>query len=261
MNRFKKTLQEINQRLVLPQPLKSRVMLEMSADLNDAYEYFLKNGMNSVQAQKKAEEKFTLTDQSIEELAMMHQSFFRKLADNTSQYRLSIWEKVCVTTILLILGYVSVNVLLSENFKMFGSVYNWPILGFTLGAIALFIYKSYLLYLKKDHQPLEIRRGLTALLIFGGLSFFTSFMGYFIDLYHLADTPFIFLNNLMLLTISTADGITVEFLRQIANWFSQTMAMIMFGMISTILCAVFWIILEHKVIKIEIAESSYLTSD
>jgi hypothetical protein len=261
MNRFKETLQEINQRLVLPQPLKSRVMLEMSADLNDAYDYFIQQGKNPMQAQKMAEEKFTLTDQSIKELAMMHQSFFRKLADSTSQYRINILEKACVAIILFILAYLSVSVLLSENFKMFASIYNWPILGFTLSAISFFLYKSYVLYLKKDHQPLEIRRGLTVLLLFGGLSFFTSFMGYFIDLLYLADTPFIFLNNLMLVTISATDGISIEFLRQMANWFSQTMAMIMFGMLSTILSAVFWIILEHKVIKIEIAESQYLTSE
>ncbi len=261
MNRFSKLLNEINKKLDLPQPHKSRIMLELSADLNDTYEYYLDKGLTPENAMKQAEEKFAPTNKSMEELTMTHQTNFRKFVDKVSQYQIKAWETGMLCVVMISLVFLSMTVVSSDEPGQLSSVYNWPILGFIIVATLIFVYKIYTLYIKQDHRISQLRRGLNWLLVLSGMSLVTASMGYLIDLYSLSETPFIFLNNIMMMTITMTDQITPELLVQIAQWFSQTMAMIMFGMLSSIISAVFWFILENKVIKIEIAESSYLLSE
>jgi len=261
MNRFTKTLNKINDRIKLPQPQKSRILLEISADLNDAYDYYIEKGIDEDEARKKAEEKFNLTDKSIKELKEMNQTIFRRFADRSSEYRFKIWEWLLLVIILGIIFYLSAHVMFSEKLFPDGSTYNWPILAIFVIGVLLFIYKIFSLYIKKDHNPVENRKGVIWLLVLGALSIYTSFLGYFIDLYVLSDTPFVFLNNIMLMTIVTNDMVTAQTLVHTAIWFSDTMGMVMFGMFTGILCGIFWFVLEHKIIKIEIAESAYLLSE
>jgi len=41
MEKFNSILKSISEKIELPQPMKSRILLEISADLNDTYELFL----------------------------------------------------------------------------------------------------------------------------------------------------------------------------------------------------------------------------
>ena len=58
MTRFAPLLKSINDRLDLPQPTKSRIILEIAADLEDLYQFYQNQGMNESEAAQKAEEKF-----------------------------------------------------------------------------------------------------------------------------------------------------------------------------------------------------------
>ena len=44
MKQFTPILKRINERLNLPQPTKSRIILEITCDLEDAYDFYLENG-------------------------------------------------------------------------------------------------------------------------------------------------------------------------------------------------------------------------
>jgi len=45
MDNFKPILKEINSKLDLPQPTKSRIILEIAADLNDTFDTYKKQGL------------------------------------------------------------------------------------------------------------------------------------------------------------------------------------------------------------------------
>jgi hypothetical protein len=46
MSRFRDILQHANDLLDLPQPLKSRILIESAADLEDAYQAFSQRGLD-----------------------------------------------------------------------------------------------------------------------------------------------------------------------------------------------------------------------
>ena len=64
MEYFKSLLIDINNKLELPQPIKSRIILEISADLNAAFRTFQNQGMSDKEAFVAAKQKFNLDQQS-----------------------------------------------------------------------------------------------------------------------------------------------------------------------------------------------------
>ena len=73
MKKFTLFLKSINERLSLPQPLKSQILLEVAGDLEDVYEFYKNKGLNEQEAMQKAEEKLDLTDEALSELIRVHQ--------------------------------------------------------------------------------------------------------------------------------------------------------------------------------------------
>lgn len=54
MNRFGARLREIHERIDLPQPLKSRIILEIASDMNDTYEELRGRGLGEEEAARRA---------------------------------------------------------------------------------------------------------------------------------------------------------------------------------------------------------------
>ena len=54
MRRFGPILARLNERLVLPQPLKYRVLNEIAADLEDTFETYVSQGLGENEAEQKA---------------------------------------------------------------------------------------------------------------------------------------------------------------------------------------------------------------
>lgn len=57
MDPFKTLLININNKLELPQPTRSRIILEISADLNDAYHTFQSQGMSKKRGDRGCQTK------------------------------------------------------------------------------------------------------------------------------------------------------------------------------------------------------------
>jgi len=60
MTQFTPILKRINERLDLPQPTKSRIILEIASDLEDTFRFYLQKGLDEQESFQKAEEKFDL---------------------------------------------------------------------------------------------------------------------------------------------------------------------------------------------------------
>ena len=65
MKRFAAVLRNIDKVLNIPQPSRSRVILEISADMQDLYEYHIRQGLDDKQALRRTVEDFDLSDEEI----------------------------------------------------------------------------------------------------------------------------------------------------------------------------------------------------
>ena len=184
MDPFKTLLMNINNKLELPQPTKSRIILEISADLNDAYHIFQSQGMSEKEAIGAAKQKFDLDKRSLNELVHVHQTSFRRWFDHLSTPAQTWWERViliCLLTFIIISGGVTImKVPLVDQ----ASPFVWIIFIFAIIASTVFLQKIYQIYIKKDHRLIIVKRGVPFLLFISGLSLGFCMWGYYWQLYN-----------------------------------------------------------------------------
>lgn len=259
MNKFTLFLKRINERLSLPQPLKSQILLEVAGDLEDIYEFYKNKGLNEQEAMQKAEEKLDLTDETLSELIRVHQSFYGKLMNRISEQAQTRWERIFLILTILFVGVLSGRQFLSTHFFLQSSSFIWPILGIGCIIIVLAIVKFYDLYIKKDHNFKNLRTGLDSILFFGGASLLTGTIGYYIELYSAGGFGVLLESKLVFLVVTT-NGLD-ETARYIADWMIESSSMVMTSMFVAIFAALVWFILVNKVIKIEQLEAEVLLEE
>jgi hypothetical protein len=164
MNPFKPLLIDINKKLELPQPTKSRIILEIAADLNDTYQLYQSQGMSEDDALAKAKQKFDLDEHSLNELIYLHRSHFRRWFDHLSASAQTWWERlilICLFAFVLITGGITImKIPLVEE----ASPFVWIILLLLIVSAAVFLQKIYQIYIKKDHHLPNVKRGLPFLI-------------------------------------------------------------------------------------------------
>jgi len=259
MNKFTLFLKRINERLSLPQPLKSQILLEVAGDLEDIYEFYKNKGLNEQEAMQKAEEKLDLTDEALSELIRVHQSVYGKLMNRISEQAQTRWERIFLIIIIIFGGVLSIKQFLSTQFFLHSSSFIWPVLGIGCIIMVLSIVKFYTLYIKKDHNIKNLRKRLSSILFLGGGSLLTGTIGYFIELYSAGGFG-VLLESKLVFVVVTTNGLD-EKANYIADWMIESSSMVMTGMFVAIFAALIWFILVNKVIKIEQAEAEFLLEE
>ena len=255
MKKFTPILKRINEKLDLPQPTKSRIILEIASDLEDTYHLYLKKGLSEQEAVQKAVEKFSLTDDALIELTSIHQSFFRKLMDKLSDQGQTRWERFVLFLVLLSVIIVGVKVVFSAHFFLQASKYIFPILGSFFGVVMISFAKIYQFYIKKDHHIKNLHKGLSTILILGSINLFLGVFGYIIELYSFPRTPmYSGLFDAIVTVLNTNDQTFFRTVEQIMK--CSSMAMVCTFV--TIFTALVWFFLYNKIRKIEQAEAAFL---
>lgn len=261
MKLFTSLLKKINDRLILPQPLKSRILIEMAGDMDDLYEFYRKKGLNEKEAIQKTEEKFDMTDEALSELLQVHQSVFRKAMNRISEQAQTRWERTFLAVILLLIAVFSGREILSIQFFLQASKFIWPILVFSFVIIILSLVEFYNLYIKKDHNIKKLRSLLHSILFLGGLSLFTGILGYFIEFYSAENYRIFLENKFSIILIPMGMPESDKILIYISDWMIKCSSMIMVSMLVTIFSALIWFILNNKIVKIEQAEAAFLLEE
>jgi hypothetical protein len=92
MNRFHPFLKNINSKPDLPQTTKSSIILEISADLHDLYDFYVTQGISEEEASQKAQEKIDVSDEALKQLVTIHQTGYQKILQNLSQKTINRFE-------------------------------------------------------------------------------------------------------------------------------------------------------------------------
>ena len=240
MSEFTEILQELNKELKLPQPEKSRFILELSSDLNASMEYYIKSGLSRDQAVEKALETFGLTGDTADQLYRVHQSVIRRFSDRVSLQVQTRWEKVVFSIIFIFIMLFSGRELVNHEFLSKAGFFIWPLAVVNAMAWAIILWKTYILFLKQDHNVRELANGLSGILFCGLFSLFTGF-------YAAATYIFVFLSQVAS-NPGLAPKLFITTLLSIAT-------MMMAALLTTIVIALVWFILMNRVSRIEEMEA------
>lgn len=256
MKQFNNLLNEINNKLNLPQPLKSRVILEIAGDMEEMYSTYVNRGLSEKEAESRTIDKFAVSDDTLEELTKIHLSAYQKWLDKLSQRAQTTWEHILLALICILVLYSFVQVASSTPFFNSASKFVYPILLTLISATILFTVKFYQLYIKKDHNLKNIRYGLDWMLYLCVTALFLGMTGYFGEMY-LSSGSVQFLGPYFIISLLTDS----DTLHLSVEWMMRSSAMLMTCCASVMLILLFWFTLINKAGKIEEAEASILLDE
>jgi len=260
MKRFVPLLRKINEKLDLPQPIKSRIILEMAADLDDLYETYRSKGLNEEEAVQKTEEKFDASAETLAELANVHTTGFRKFLDKISQRSQVTWERIFLVFIIIAITINSFYTIFETSFLQNSSKFVYPISVFFLVILGIIISKFYQLYIKKDHRLQKLRTGINSILYLGLLNILIGSLGYIFEILSSGAQGIMFVPFLLIL-IDTSPPEAVLMLNDIIGTMIRSTSLMMVCILVTMITALFWFGFMNMIAKIEYAEAIFLLED
>jgi hypothetical protein len=244
MRSFVEVLRPLSARLPLPQPARTRVLLEIAADLEDMYRHYRASGLSEEEARLKAVDTFDLSEEALSELVRVHTSFFRRLLDRLSSQAQSRWERGLLLVVAGTLSFVCVQLVLRGEIVAVAGTQVWPTLICGMAGLTLGLIKFYQLHIKQDHELRRARRGLDAIAILAGVQVFLGFLVAWFTLYLTARRM-------------TED---VEYAGvHLFHWLLSASALLSVSLMGALLTAMIWFALARRVAGIADAEAALLT--
>lgn len=253
MKRFLPLLRKINSRLNLPQPLKSRVMLEISGDIEELFEYYLTKGYSEADAEKNTLDKFSISDESLAELVNLHTSYYKRWLNRLSENTRTTWEKALLLMVMLIVLFTFINSFYAAPFFQNTSQFTYPVLALFFITFGAGLAKFYQFYIVKEHNTKQIRAGLDLVLYLTLLTLFVGSFGYFAEQYLSSSTGILSGEYFFLGLLTNAESLAHS-----VDWMIRSTSLMMttLGVTSTTL--LIWFFLTNKAGSIEEAEVSVL---
>jgi hypothetical protein len=237
MKRFAHVLKAARGQLKIPEPSRTRVLLEMASDLEDSYQFHLSQGCDETEAVRRAEEAFGTSEEALKHLTRIHESSLGGMQDRLSGQIGTAWEKSILLAIVAFEILAAVKIVSHQAFFMFLSPFLWPIAALALAALVFTAWKLYQIFGRRGSDVRQIRSGLGALLFFAGASLAVTGCGF---LFHLQR---FFRHNWE----SAPDSLFVNF----AGWMATMSFMMILGLMLAMLTALFWFVLLHLAARTE----------
>jgi hypothetical protein len=243
MRRFAGALRDISERVSLPYPARARVLIEIAGDLDAVYASFRARGATPDEAEREALERVDLSDDALRALVRIHGGWLRRLSDALAERAGSRWEAALVG--LLVLGTIVLSGAVLEAAPMSRAAGSalLPVAAAAVAAWAVGAWKAHRLWLRGDHRPRGLRRGMGTLLALTLLQLFLAFEG--VGATGLGAVRAIRLEPAM------AGPATLA-------WLLSALALLVMGTSLTLLAGLVWFLLLGKVASIERAEAATL---
>ncbi|MFW6201104.1 MAG: hypothetical protein ACOC8B_00880 [Gemmatimonadota bacterium] len=246
MNRFETVLRRVGARLELPHPARTRVLRELSSDLDDLYRAYRERGLDDDEAAARAARLLAPSSDSLEALERLHAPLYRRLLARFSHRTRNRAERV-------LLGGISAVVLSGGFLALAGadvlagpSPWVAPVLALGAAVLVLGAAKIFLLYVKRDHSPSRLRTGLSALLALGCASVIVGVLGFLLDTYRFAE--------------AVAGAVDRQFVLTM-RWVRQDATLLALSLLVALAAGLAWFLCLRRVIAIEAAEASLYGSD
>ena len=255
MTHFKSLLNELNNKIDLPQPQKSRIILECAADLNDLYSYYLGKGLTEQEAVNKAKEKFELTDAIIADLSEIHSNLFRQWLERTIGKTQDIWERILFSLLFIFLALATIFAVITTPFLSESSVFIFPVIFVFIAILITWSIKFYQLYIKKDHIIKHLNSGMFLFKYLAIAILFIGISGYFVESYFYGIKT-LFLGPLFIILTHEA----LE-LMPVVDYLIRSSSLMLICLFSILVSGLLWFFISQKINAIEQAEAEILLAE
>jgi hypothetical protein len=127
MTDFTAALRRIDSRLHLPQPARSRVILELAGDLDELYRHYRDTGLSEAAAREAALADLDASDEVLTALAEVHASGLRRSMDRMMRQAEAAWARALLLAVLVGVVVVTARAALTPRFMEDAGVFLWPV--------------------------------------------------------------------------------------------------------------------------------------
>jgi hypothetical protein len=243
MKRFAAVLTNIDKVLNIPQPSRSRVILEISADMQDLYEHYIRQGLDDEQATSRTVEAFDLSAEEVAAIARVHDSSLGQFLDRFSARTRGNLERTALALTLVPVVLVGYRLALSGGMVRDSGIWIWLLLAGAIAAVAVGMSKWYGLFVVKNHSIRAVRKRLNSALYIALAQLVTGFVGMYVDLFQ------------TWVTSSVDKAMTVTYL---AHWLQRSSALLSTATIAALASGLIWVVNSGKAVSIEQYEAELI---
>jgi hypothetical protein len=244
MHRFAPSLKRVADALPLPQPQKSRIMLEMAADLEALYGAYRARGVSEEEAVRRAEVRVLADPETLQKLTRLHTTGYRRWLNGFSGHVQRRIDFLAAGLAALLLIVPLTALLLPALVGLAPNPYLWPVLAVAVLVFGVTGAKAYTLFLKRDHDVVRLHDGLPTLLFLTTLSPVLGAAGVLHGV------------RAMALELGRSDAVNAA--RVITGSIGRESALLALALLVALVAAAAWFLLVNRVAAIERAEVAYL---
>jgi hypothetical protein len=236
MNAFSEFLRQASGRLPIPEPARSRVLLEIASDMEDLQRHYMDGGLGEEEAAQEVLSQFELPDEVLGELARIHSSPLQQSLKDISGAAGTRWERVLLGVLSLAVGGTLIVHLLQGSLYAVASPLVWLLNGML--AIGLVLGGVQVLHLFRPGAAFQARarKGLGFLLGWSLLLLGVGFTGVWVELY------------LAVTEIRAEPG---QALVELVGWLHMASATLVIALSGALLMGTLWAVLEARASALE----------
>jgi hypothetical protein len=243
MSEFSAALQRIDSRLHLPQPARSRVILELARDLEDLYGHYQSKGLSETEAREAALADLDASDEVLTALSEVHASGIRRGMDRVVRQMDAPWARALLLVVLGVGVVVAARVALSPMFVEDAGMFLWPLglcllAGLATGGLLMLRLQRF-----DADDPTTARGALDRLAVLIAAEGVLAVFGAWLELYWAAGRM-----------VDAQGAITVS----LFGWLVRSSALLSAGILGGLILAVVWFFASYRTAVLEDARAALL---
>jgi hypothetical protein len=243
MSDFAAALRRIDSRLHLPQPARSRVILELAGDLEELYEHYRDKGLAEDAAREAALSDLDASDEVLTALAEVHASAARKGMDRLVRQAEAPWARALLVVVLAGGMVAAARAALTPMFVEDAGMFLWPVglcllAGLATGATLLLRLQRF-----DADDPTLAHVLLDRLAVLIVAEVVISAVGSWLELYWAAGRM-----------VDARGELTV----QLFGWLVRSSALVSAGILGALVLSVLWFFASYRTAVLEDARAALL---
>jgi hypothetical protein len=238
-------LRRISSELKLPEPTKSRILLEMASDLEGLTEHYRSRGLPEEEAAQRAEQKLLASPESLQHLIAVHTTSYQRWASRAAGRLRWGFDLLLFVVGVLPMLIACALVIAARAPSLGASPLAWPIGVAALAIAGIAGVKAYDLFVRRERSTARLHRGLPTLVLLGIVGPMIGLFAALLGLYRLA----------IALSAGTIDPAAYLAVTEQAGRDATVLAL---GLLLAFGAGLVWFVLVNRVSAIEQSESAAL---
>jgi len=231
MSRFTKVLSDLDARLTVPEPARSRVLLEIAADMEDLHREDRERGFENGEAETAVVEHFGLSDEVLKDLVRVHDTTLQRSLEGLSGQVRGAWSRLLLILLALFVVVTCGSLLFRGQLYRDASALVWILIPILASGLVIAGSQARRLYGGRVAWSPGLRSGLGRLLGLSALIMAVATAGLWVELY------------LGALRIRNAPG---EALIHLVGWVHMASATLVIALSGSLILGFLWFFLEYR---------------